>query len=96
MRVVVLQASGLDKLASGDTESGLAELRAAAQAEAAMPAAFGPPMIEKPSAELLGDNLLRLGRFEEAANAYEAALAAAPGRRLALRGLALARQRRTS
>jgi hypothetical protein len=94
VRVVLLQAEGLEKLAAGDAAAGIAALRAAAAAEAAIPAGFGPPLIEKPSQELLGDALLRLGRFDEAAKAYRAALAAAPNRRLSLRGLDLARRRR--
>jgi tetratricopeptide (TPR) repeat protein len=90
--VLLLQASGLEKLASGDAEGGLADLRAAAAMEAAMPVEFGPPAIPKPSAELLADALLKLGREQEAAAAYETALAAAPGRRIALRGLEAARR----
>ncbi|MEA3004090.1 MAG: hypothetical protein QOH81_2878 [Sphingomonadales bacterium] len=94
VRVVMLQSAGLEKIAAGDAAAGIAALRSAAGAEAAIPAGFGPPLIEKPSDELLGDALLRLGRFDEAAKAYETALAAAPNRRLSLRGLALARQHR--
>jgi len=89
--IILLQASALEKLAAGDNEGGLADLRAAAAEEAAMPAEFGPPAIPKPSHELLGDALLRLGRKPEAAQAYRAALAAAPGRRLSERGLAASR-----
>jgi hypothetical protein len=85
--IVMTQAAGLEKLAAGDAEGGLAELRAAAETEAAMPAEFGPPLVEKPSRELLADALLALGRREEARQSYLAALAAAPGRRLAARGL---------
>lgn len=92
VRVVLLQADGLEKLAGGDSAAGITALRAAVDAEAAIPAGFGPPLIEKPSQELLGDTLLRLGRFDEAAEAYEAALAAAPNRRLSVRGRELARQ----
>ncbi len=89
--ILLLQASGLEKLAAGDRERGVADLRAAAAAEAAMPVEFGPPAIPKPSYELLGDALLRLGRKAEAAEAYRSALAAAPGRRLSERGLAASR-----
>ena len=45
-----------------------------------MPLEFGPPAIQKPSWELLGDELLALGRNAEAEQAYQAALARAPGR----------------
>jgi tetratricopeptide (TPR) repeat protein len=95
VHVILLQADALEKVAGGDAAAGIAGLRAAAEAEAAIPAGFGPPLIEKPSQELLGETLLRLGRFDEAASAYEAALAAAPNRRLSVRGLALARQHRS-
>jgi predicted RNA polymerase sigma factor len=82
-----MQASALERFHSGDAEVGLAQLRAAAEAERTIPVEFGPPQVEKPSNELLGDLLSRLGRRAEAAQAYEAALALAPGRRLASRGL---------
>lgn len=87
--IVLRQAAGLERMARGDVEAGLAELRAAADAERSIPAEFGPPLVEKPSHELLGDALLRLGRRDEARRAYEAALALAPGRRLSVQGAAL-------
>ena len=64
-----------------------------AAAEAAAPFEFGPPSVAKPSAELLGDVLLKMGKPAEAAEAYRAALARAPGRTLSLRGLMAAQQR---
>ena len=75
---------------SADREKGLSLLRQAAAAEAALPVEFGPPALAKPSAELLGDELLALGRKAEAAEAYRQVLAVAPGRRLSLAGLASA------
>ncbi|MGZ8336230.1 MAG: hypothetical protein ACXWU1_06175, partial [Allosphingosinicella sp.] len=84
--IVLRQAEALDRLAAGDAEAGLAVLRAAAATERDIPAEFGPPLVEKPSAELLGDQLVRLGRREEAARAYADALRLAPGRRLSLAG----------
>jgi tetratricopeptide (TPR) repeat protein len=81
------QAEAVVALASGRTDDGLAMLRKAAEAEAALPPPFGPPALQKPSYELLGDELLALGRKAEAAEAYRRALAAAPGRRLSLAGL---------
>jgi tetratricopeptide (TPR) repeat protein len=91
--IVLAQAEATELLRAGRTDDGLAALRRAAETERTMPAEFGPPLVEKPSFELLGDELLRLGRRAEAAAAYEAALALAPGRRLSLRGLAAARGR---
>ena len=62
----------LDSLASGEAEAGLATLRQAAETERDIPAEFGPPLVEKPSFELLGDVLARMGRREEARQAYAA------------------------
>ena len=85
--LAVAQGEAVAALARGDNQRGLDLLRAAARAEAALPAPFGPPVIAKPSSELLGDELLKAGHKEEAAAAYRAALAAAPNRRLSVEGL---------
>lgn len=89
----VAQSAALSALAEGRTEEGLVMLRAAAEAERALPVEFGPPALPKPSSELLADHLLKLGRKDEAAAAYRATLAAAPGRRRAVAGLAAATAR---
>ena len=89
----VAQSSALSALADGKSEEGLAMLRAAAEAERALPVEFGPPALPKPSQELLADHLLKLGRKDEAAAAYRSTLAVAPGRRRALAGLAAATAR---
>jgi hypothetical protein len=83
----VAQGEAVAMLASGETEQGIGLLRKAAEAEVALPPPFGPPALQKPSYEMLGDELLALGRKAEAAEAYRHALAAAPGRRLSLAGL---------
>jgi tetratricopeptide (TPR) repeat protein len=83
----VAQGKAINALSAGDTEGGLAMLRAAAANEAALPTVFGPPAIRKPSYELLGEVLLDLGRKDEAAEAFRASLAFAPRRRLSLAGL---------
>ena len=62
-------------------------LRRAVTMEATLPIAFGPPTIDQPTHELLGTFLLRHGRNAEARVEFEKALAAAPGRRLAEKGL---------
>jgi tetratricopeptide (TPR) repeat protein len=74
------------KLAAGEEDAGIALLREAAEAEAAMSFEFGPPDIVKPSHELLGEVLLERGRAEEALAAFDEALSRAPGRRLSLLG----------
>lgn len=86
----VAQAEAIVALAKGEQERGLSLLAACADAEAKLPPPFGPPVLAKPSAELLGDELLAAGRKAQAAAAYERALAAAPGRRRSLEGLKLA------
>ena len=83
----VAQGEAVLMLAQGRSDEGLALLRKAAAAETALPPPFGPPALQKPSYELLADELLALGRKAEAADAYARALAAAPGRRLSLAGL---------
>ncbi|MEM6584255.1 MAG: tetratricopeptide repeat protein [Pseudomonadota bacterium] len=86
----IAQGEAIVTLASGDTQAGLAALRAAAEAESALPVVFGPPVIAKPSWELLGEELFKLGRHEEAAEAFQASLKFAPNRKLSNEGLALA------
>jgi cytochrome c-type biogenesis protein CcmH/NrfG len=49
---------------------------------------FGPPSLDKPANELLGEVLLEVGRAREARAAFEAAQVLAPGRRQSLVGLA--------
>ena len=67
-------------------------LEAAAQAERSMPIEFGPPVVPKPAAELLADQLLAAGRSADAATAYQSVLERTPGRKPALEGLALAQK----
>jgi len=81
------QSEAVGVLAQGRSDEGIQLLRKAAEAEAALPPPFGPPALLKPSYELLGDELLALGRNREAAEAYKKALAAAPNRRLSVLGL---------
>ena len=83
----VAQGEAVVVLAQGKTDEGVQLLRKAAEAETALPPPFGPPALQKPSYEMLGDELLALGRKQEAAHAYRAALAAAPNRRLSVLGL---------
>jgi tetratricopeptide (TPR) repeat protein len=83
----VAQGEAIVALARGEDELGLELLQAAATAEAALPVPFGPPVLAKPSAELLGDELLAKGRKADAAAAYRQALAAAPNRRRSVEGL---------
>jgi tetratricopeptide (TPR) repeat protein len=81
------QGEAMVALASGDRAAGLAKLRAAAEAEQALPVVFGPPLVQKLGWELLGDELLADGKKTAAAAAYRHALEMAPGGRIATMGL---------
>ncbi len=85
--IVIQQVDALRLAASGKREEAVALLRKAAAMEQAMPFEFGPPPVEKPTFELLGEQLMALRRPAEAADAYRVALARAPGRALSTEGL---------
>ncbi len=74
-------------LQSGATEKALELLRETTALEDALPMEYGPPDVVKPSHELLGEMLLELGRYEEAQQEFERALALTPKRALSLAGL---------
>jgi tetratricopeptide (TPR) repeat protein len=57
--------------AEEDTDKALEFAREASRLEGEMPFAFGPPFIDLPSAELLGEILLNAGYFDEAVEAFE-------------------------
>jgi tetratricopeptide (TPR) repeat protein len=87
--VLELELEGEGRLMAS-LDSGVAILRRATQIEDSMAFAFGPPDVEKPSHELLGDVFLGLARYREAAAEYQAALRKAPGRTTSMEGLARA------
>ncbi len=88
--IVVLETRALLTEQEGDLAGAEQLLRQAVATEGSLPVAFGPPLVDKPSHELLGEFLLRRGRRGEARAAFERALERAPGRRLSLQGLAQA------
>jgi tetratricopeptide (TPR) repeat protein len=77
-------------LRRGNTADAVAILRKATAQEDALPFEFGPPEIEKPSHELLGEVLLASGQASEARREFELALKRTPGRSLTLLDLARA------
>ncbi len=83
----VERGEALVQIAQGDHAAGLAALEKAAAAELALPVVFGPPVIFKPSYEILGEMHLAEGRLDEAAACFEKSLKLSPGRRLSLEGL---------
>ena len=73
--------------ASGENASALTEIRRAAELEAALPFAFGPPAVYKPPRELEGEFLLEMAQLDDATAAFEAALARTPERSMTAKGL---------
>jgi tetratricopeptide (TPR) repeat protein len=90
--ILVHQIDALELIREGKKDLGIARLRKEADTEGTMALEFGPPFVEKPTFELLGDELLALGRNAEAEQAYQSALARAPGRTSSLQGLLRAEQ----
>jgi tetratricopeptide (TPR) repeat protein len=80
-------------LAEGKRDEAVALLASTAEVEEGIPFEFGPPFIDKPTRELLGEVLLQLGRPAEARAAFQAALRNAPLRVQSLRGVAMAYER---
>jgi hypothetical protein len=62
-------------------------LRAAAALEDTLPFEFGPPFVDKPAYELLGETLLASNQPKEARAAFEKALGRTPDRTAVLVGL---------
>lgn len=88
--IQIKQVEGLFAIEEGNTEEGINLLKEAVTAEFTLPIDFGPPTIVKPSAELLADLYLELGKFEMAKKYYEKQLERTPQRRLSLKGMAKA------
>ncbi|HEX8411248.1 MAG TPA: hypothetical protein VF883_20480 [Thermoanaerobaculia bacterium] len=91
--VMLQQSEALLLAAAGKRDEAIALLESAKKIEESMPFDFGPPVVAKPAAELLGDHLLAAGRTTEAEAAYRAALSRVPGRTLLVASLENARSR---
>ena len=89
--VMVEQADAMRLIAGGKRAEAIAMLEKTAKSETSMPFEFGPPVVEKPTYELLGEELLAAGRTSDAEAAYRAALERTPGRAAAVEGLGKAR-----
>lgn len=89
--IFTLEARGLLAELKGNAADAERLLREAVSGEDALPVAFGPPTIDKPTHELLGEFLLRHRKPNEARAEFTRALARTPGRRLAVQGLAATR-----
>jgi len=75
----------------GHPAKAIDRLRKLALQEHALPVEFGPPFVNKPVDELLGEILLEQHDLGGAHRAFAAALAAAPGRKVAAAGLEASR-----
>ena len=84
------QLAGLLAIQDGKIEVGMQLLNQAAEAEDALPLAYGPPELVEPAYESLGKSLLAQGRWKEAAAAYRRAIERTPRRPLAVDGFAKA------
>jgi len=88
--VMEREVEGLIELAAGRADRALEILRAARDAELALPPPLGLPEPLKPAPELLGEVLLELARPREAIQPFEQALRRNPNRSLSVLGLARA------
>jgi tetratricopeptide (TPR) repeat protein len=88
--VLDLELQALNSSLNGEAEEAVTLLRRATVIEEGMAYAFGPPFVDKPAHELLGEELLHLGRAADAIAAFRKAAERNPGRVLALRGVARA------
>lgn len=86
-RILETELEALIADARGDTERALALVSEAAELEEGLPLFFGPPMVDKPAGELLGELLLEARRADEAVEAFRAQLERTPERMAAVRGL---------
>lgn len=88
-QVLVLELEALIRALEGNMDQAITLARQAAAAEQAMPYEFGPPFVDKPAFELLGEVLLTAGRYEDSRNAFRIALSRNPERAASRNGLAL-------
>jgi len=91
-QVLALELEALIRALEGDMSQAITLVRQAAAAEEAMPFEFGPPFVDKPTFELLGEILLKAGRIQDAEKAFRIALSRNPERAASIHGLSLARR----
>jgi len=85
--VIGLQLQARLAKTRGETATALALAGQASQLEGEMPYAFGPPFVDYPSAQLLGELALEMGDYKLAVEAFSEQLKRSRGRRQALAGL---------
>jgi len=72
--VMEQELQSVTALAENHPDEAISLAREASRTEGGMPYSFGPPFVDWPSAELLGDVLARVGRNDEAVEAYQVQL----------------------
>jgi tetratricopeptide (TPR) repeat protein len=87
VRILHDEIAALLKHKEGASKEAVTMLRSAAALEDTLPFEFGPPFIDKPAYELLGEVLLEMNQPKDARTAFEKALARTPERTQALTGL---------
>jgi len=87
LEILERQLAAMIQAAGGQGREAADALRATAAIEEKLPFEFGPPYIEKPSYELLGEILMTINQAAEARAAFEKALARTPERTTSLAGL---------
>ncbi|HEX9706628.1 MAG TPA: hypothetical protein VGA24_03225, partial [Steroidobacteraceae bacterium] len=94
LAVIEHQLEAMKARASGDTDMMIKHAREASRLEGEMPYSFGPPFVDMPSAQLLGELALELGNPEEAAGAFAEQLKRSRLKAQVLLGLAHAERAR--
>jgi predicted Zn-dependent protease len=90
LRVMDQELLAAIEMARGEMGKAAEYAREASRLEGAMPFSFGPPFVDLPSAEYLGDLLMASRQFADAAAAYELQLERTRLKPHALEGLARA------
>jgi len=85
--VLKRQLTALHTYETGDADRAIEQLHTAIEREHNQPWSYGPPHVLKPTAELLGEVLLRTAQHEDAAQAFALQLTRTPGRVQTLDGL---------
>jgi tetratricopeptide (TPR) repeat protein len=90
LAVMDLELQAAIEMARGDMARAVAHAREASRLEGEMPYSFGPPFVDLPAAEMLGDLLLASGKYADAVAAYELQLERSRLKARALAGLVTA------
>ena len=92
LRVMDHELQAAVEMARGEMAAAVTHAREASRLEGEMPFSFGPPFVDLPAAEFLGDLLMASRKYADAAGAYELQLERTRLKPLALEGLARAQQ----